>query len=212
MTGMPKPQANRHPGPGPNRDADKRARILAGAVKVFAKHGFFNARVADVAKASGVADGTIYLYFKSKDEILISIFEEHMDWILGAVRKELASLPNARARLERFIDFHIELAVARPDLCDVITVELRQSNKFMKEYANVKFLEYMNLIGGLLHDGQREGVFRAGFDVAVVKRAIFGALHELICQWVLTKLPPSRLERAAKELKRFVLNGVGGDA
>ena len=194
------------------RDLDKRARILDGAVKVFAKRGFFHARVSDVAKASGVADGTIYLYFKSKDEILISIFEDRMEWILAELKKRMAKLKSAQAKLEEFIDFHIMLAASYPDVCDVITIELRQSNKFMKEYANTRFLEYQSLIGDILREGKDDGTFRGDIDPAVVKRAIFGALLELVSQWVLMKLPANRLLRAASQLKSFVLNGVGGKA
>ncbi len=197
-------------GGAPPRDLDKRARILDGAVKVFAKRGFFHARVSDVAKASGVADCTIYLYFKSKDEILISIFEDRMEWILAELKKRMSKLPTARAKLEEFVDFHIMLATSYPDVCDVITIELRQSNKFMKEYANTRFLEYQNLIGDVLRDGKDDGTFRADIDPAVVKRAIFGALHELVSQWVLMKLPANRLLRAASQLKSFVLAGVLG--
>src|SRR5215469_8567457 len=126
----PRKKAERAP-----RGGDKRQRILRAAVKVFAKNGFYATRVSEVAKAAGVADGTIYLYFKSKDELLVSLFEDRVDKLLAFMREELPKQPDAPARLRAVIDMQLGLLEGERDLAEVITVILRQSTRLMKEFA-----------------------------------------------------------------------------
>src|SRR5688500_11204246 len=111
----------------PRGAGDKRARILESALRVFASKGFFGAKVSDIASEAGVADGTIYLYFKSKDDLLISLFEEQMGFILGALSTAMRGAPSAADKLRRFIRAYIELVEQNPRGAEVITVELRQS-------------------------------------------------------------------------------------
>src|SRR5438270_9301693 len=107
--------------------SDKRTRIMDAAVKVFAERGFHTATVAEIAKAAGVADGTIYLYFKSKDDLLLRLFDEKMTALLDEARTALDAEKTAPARLERFIQLHLSLVEKNPDLASVLIVELRQS-------------------------------------------------------------------------------------
>jgi TetR/AcrR family transcriptional regulator, fatty acid metabolism regulator protein len=159
--------------------AAKRERILRAAIRIFSRKGFFHSRISEIARAAGVADGTIYLYFKSKDDLLIAIFEEKMGEVVADVRRRVAGGEDALARLRIFIGNHMDLLVREAGLIEVFQVELRRSNKFMKGYAPVPFLEYLGVIGGILEDGKREGVFRADLNVALARRAIFGALDEI---------------------------------
>src|SRR5947207_6789506 len=82
---------------------DKRARIIDAAIKVFAERGFHTATVAEIARAAGVADGTIYLYFKSKDDLLLRLFDEKMTALLAEVRDALAGEPTAPEKLRRLL-------------------------------------------------------------------------------------------------------------
>src|SRR5437667_1275842 len=116
--------------------ADKRERILDAAERSFARHGFFAAKVSDVAKEAGVADGTIYLYFKSKDDLLISLFEDRMGQIIAALRTALKGERTAVGKLHRFVELHLGLVEKQRALVQVLTVELRQSAKVMREYPN----------------------------------------------------------------------------
>src|SRR6266550_3493705 len=113
----------------------KRERILDAAIKVFAAEGFYNAKVSQIAHAAGVADGTIYLYFKSKDDLLISLFEDRMERVNTTLRAALAAGVNAVDRLKRVVRLHLEMIEQNRHMAEVITVELRQSSKFIKEYA-----------------------------------------------------------------------------
>src|SRR5512140_1368151 len=133
-------------GSGPARD--KRERILDAAETIFARHGFFAAKVSDVAKEAGVADGTIYLYFKSKDDLLISLFERRMQQLNTALKAAIAGKA-PREQLRAFIRTHIQLVHDEPAATEVLTIELRQSSKFMKEYDNPEFVDFLRTLGSI---------------------------------------------------------------
>jgi TetR/AcrR family fatty acid metabolism transcriptional regulator len=173
----------------PEKGGDKRARILDAAERVFAKAGFYNAKVSAIAEAAGVADGTIYLYFKSKDELLINLFEERMERINDSLRQALALEQSGVKRIERVIHMHLDLAAERRHLAEVICLELRQSAKFIKEYANPKFAEFLRVLADAIADGQKTGELRADVDAHIVSRALFGALDELSLQWLVKGKP-----------------------
>jgi TetR/AcrR family fatty acid metabolism transcriptional regulator len=189
------------------RRQDKRAKILRSATKVFARNGFYHSKVSEIAREADVADGTIYLYFKNKEDILISIFEESMDQILTLVREEIGKDQDALSKLRRFVRLHMTLMEKNPRLAEVIQVELRQSSKFMKEYQNVKFLEYLQFIAEVIEQGQREGLIHKEVSPAIFKRMLFGALDELALQWVLSKKRYS-LTSMADQVTDIFVNGI----
>ena len=189
---------------------DKRRRIIDAAVDVFAEKGFFGARVSEIAERAGVADGTIYLYFKSKDEILISLFEEKMAEILDRFQKMLAEVEDPAEKIRRYIIDHLTLVAAQPKLMQVLTVELRQSARFMKEYSPQAFAKYLALLGSILEEGQKKGVFRRNFDPATLRRALFGAIDELSLEWVLRgkDAPIPNPITVGEEMSEFVIRGL----
>lgn len=164
---------------------DKRRRIIDAAVEVFAEKGFFGARVSEIAEVAGVADGTIYLYFKSKDDLLISLFEEKMAEILDRLSQMLTGLDDPEEKLRRYIVGHLQLAADQPELMQVLTVELRQSARFIKEYSPKAFARYLAVIGSILEEGQKKGIFRRDLEPGVFRRALFGAIDEIALEWVL---------------------------
>jgi TetR/AcrR family fatty acid metabolism transcriptional regulator len=187
---------------------DKHERIIDAAIKVFAKKGFFNAKISEIAKEANVADGTIYLYFKSKDDILIHLFEESMDRLIKLIQTELAKEDNPISKLKRFIQLHFTLVEGNPNLAEVITVELRQSNKFMKEYDNVKFRDYLNLISSVIREGQAQGMIRREVKPAIIKRALFGALDEVTLPWALSEKKKYSLNELADQVTNLFINGI----
>lgn len=194
-----------------NRQSDKRERILSAAVKVFARNGFYNAKVSEVAREAGVADGTIYLYFKNKDDLLISAFEDRMTQVNERLRAELLRVEgNALASLKRFLEMHLMLARENRELAEFITVELRQSSKFIKEYKNEKFGEYLRLLGDVLAQGQEEGSIRKDLDRHLISRALFGACDEMLLTLVLRKdIPDSAIEARVSEMIKLFIDGLG---
>lgn len=188
--------------------AVKRQKIIDAAISVFSRRGFYNSTVADVAREADVADGTIYLYFKSKDDLLISIFEHSMDFFIQTAEEELARAKNPAEKLKKFVALHLKLVQNNQDLAQVIQIELRQSSKFMKEYVNSKFFEYLNIVEGILRDGQKDGVFTPTADPVILKRAIFGAVDEMALEWVLMKKKRYSMQQAAEQLCNMFIEGL----
>lgn len=189
---------------------DKRKRIIDAAVDVFAEKGFFGARVSEIAERAGVADGTIYLYFKSKDEILISLFEEKMAEILARFHAMLAEVQDTEEKMRRYIIEHLTLVSEQPRLMQVLTVELRQSARFMKDYAPHAFAKYLALVGSILEEGQKKGVFRKNLEPSVFRRALFGAIDEISLEWVLRGKDAQMPDPVAvgEQISEFILRGL----
>jgi TetR/AcrR family fatty acid metabolism transcriptional regulator len=190
------------------RGGDKRERILSAAVRVFAKNGFYATRVSEVAKAAGVADGTIYLYFKSKEELLVSLFEDRVERLLSYMKKELPKNASAKDRLRAVIEMQLGLLEGERDLAEVITVILRQSTKLMKEYAHPRFLAYLDSIARIIQEGQASGEFRKDMSPHLVARATFGALDGIALTWALGRAEQGALRRSAGQLAELFLRGL----
>jgi len=193
---------------GPNTGGEKRDRILRAAIKIFSRKGFFNSKVSEIARAASVADGTIYLYFKNKDDLLISLFEEKMGEVVVDVRRRIADGGNALEKLNIFIENHMDLLEREAGLVEVLQVELRQSTKFLKDYTPVKFFEYLEIISEILEEGKREGVVRPDLNISIARRAIFGALDELSLTYILSRKPKYHPAVTAAELCRLLLEGL----
>jgi TetR/AcrR family fatty acid metabolism transcriptional regulator len=193
---------------GPNGGGEKRDRILRAAVKIFSRKGFFNSKVSEIARAAEVADGTIYLYFRNKDDLLISLFEEKMGEVVADVRRRTAAGGNALEKLRIFIENHMDLLEREAGLVEVLQVELRQSTKFLKDYTPVKFFEYLEIISDILEEGKREGVLRPDLNISIARRAIFGALDELSLTYILSRKPKYHPTVTAAELCRLLLEGL----
>jgi TetR/AcrR family fatty acid metabolism transcriptional regulator len=187
--------------------ADKREAILRAAIRVFAGNGYFNSKVADIAREAGVADGTVYLYFKSKEEILHSIFDRNMEEAISASRKQLEEITDARQKLRRIALMHLERLGADRDLAVVCQVELRGSTKFMEEFSAAGFAEYLNLIRSTFEEGQQAGVFRPELNAKIVAKILFGALDEMATNWILSKRR-YKLAPMADQVLDIFLNGV----
>lgn len=175
---------------------------------MFAKKGFYATRVSEVAKAAGVADGTIYLYFKSKDELLVSLFEDRVERLLRYVHEELPKTASAAAKLKRIVELQLGLLEGERDLAEVVTVIVRQSTKLMKEHAAPKFMAYLDAIARVVADGQASGELRSDISPHLAARAIFGALDGITMTWALGKADRGGLVRASGQLADMVLGGL----
>jgi len=190
------------------KDENKHQKILKAAVKVFAEKGFYNSRVSEIAKEANVADGTIYLYFKNKDDILISLFEEEFGQIVENMRKELAKEKDPLQKIRIFAITHLSIVSKQQQLGEVLGVEVRQSSKFMKEYINNPFIEYLNLIRSIVIEGQEKGFIRKDLTPGIMKRALFGALDEMARYWVLSTKKKHSINEAALQISEVFIRGV----
>ena len=187
--------------------ADKREAILRAAIKVFASKGYFNSKVADIASEAGIADGTVYLYFKSKDEILHSIFDRAMAEFIAEGKQELAKLTKPADKLRRIAELHLSRLGADRDMAIVFQVELRGSTKFMQEFSAAGFAEYLDIIRKTIADGQRDGIFRGDIKPIVCAKILYGALDEMVTNWILSK-HRYPLEPMADEVLKIFFGGI----
>lgn len=196
------------------RGTDKRERILRAAIKVFARKGFYATRVSEIAKAAGVADGTIYLYFKNKDDVLVSIFEDRITKLLKVLRREIDEAQGFDAKLRCVVELQLGLLEGQRDLAEVVTVNLRQSSLLLKQYAAPLFNEYLDLIAAVIKQGQVEGIVDETLNPRVVATALWGALDGVALTWALGQKKPNRderLRRAATQVAQIFLEGVRRD-
>jgi TetR/AcrR family transcriptional regulator, fatty acid metabolism regulator protein len=187
--------------------AEKRGRILRAAIDVFARTGYFNAKVADIAKAAGVADGTIYLYFLGKEDLLISIFKEYMREFLATGAEDLKGIDDPRERMRVIVRHHLESLGSDRALAIVFQVELRQSLKFMSLFSHQEFAEYLNMIRLTIEEGCLAGVFRESVQPQLMAKAIFGVLDEMVTSWVLSEKSYKPVDHL-DQVNDFILRGL----
>jgi TetR/AcrR family fatty acid metabolism transcriptional regulator len=191
------------------RSDNKRGRILDAAVHVFARKGYFGAKVSEVAKKAGVADGTIYLYFRGKEDLLVSLFDEVMAEHLERGRRELKTVLGAPARLRAIADHHLRLFGENRDLAIVFQVELRQSTKFLERFTASWLQDYFKLVGDVIEEGRRDGTLRADLPKKVATKAFFGILDEMVTSWILGRQAYDLAQLAGPVVDLF-LNGAAG--
>jgi len=189
------------------RGTGKRERILRAAVDVFAQAGYFGSKVSDVAKAAGVADGTIYLYFQGKEDLLLSIFREYMAHYLDQLEKTLKDVSDPIDQLREAIFFHLTTAGSDRALAVVFQVELRQSLKFMSLLSQEGVVNYLGMLKQLIERGQRSGVFRRDLQPQIVANAIFGILDEMVTKWILSD-KDTDLDQDGSQVAEFILRGL----
>jgi TetR/AcrR family transcriptional regulator, fatty acid metabolism regulator protein len=182
---------------------DKRGAILRAATHVFARKGYFNSKVSDIAGEAGIADGTVYLYFKSKDEILHSIFDRAMVEFIAEGRRELENIVDPVAKLQRIAQLHLEKLGADREMAVVFQVELRGSTKFMQEFSAAGFAEYLDIIRSTISEGQEAGIFRTDMKPIVCAKILYGALDEMVTNWILSKKTYPLAPMADEVLKIF---------
>jgi len=186
---------------------EKRDLILRAATKVFAQNGYFQSQVADVARVAGVAAGTVYLYFKSKDDLLVSIFERSMNDVLAEGRAAIENVADPAARLSKLAHLHLERLGRDKDLAVVFQVELRQSVKFMERFSETFLQDYFKLIRQAMADGQQSGAFRKDISATTATKIFFGALDEMATNWVLSRRKYD-LNAEADAVVDLFINGV----
>ena len=193
---------------GKKKNTEKYYRIIQAATKIFARNGFYQSKISEIAGEAQVADGTIYIYFENKDDILISLFEEQMKVVLDNMVSQISREDDPAKKLVKFALTHLELIEQNQNMAEIIQVEVRQSSKFMKEYKNEKFAEYLDLIRDIIREGQEEGVFKKEVIPGIAERAFFGALDEMSRFWVLSSRKQYDIRTAAKQISEYFLNGI----
>ncbi|HQX55146.1 MAG TPA: TetR/AcrR family transcriptional regulator [Pyrinomonadaceae bacterium] len=182
---------------------DKREAILRAATKVFAVKGYFNSKVSDIAGEAGIADGTVYLYFKSKEEVLHSIFDRAMSEFIEEGKREISGIASPEQRIRKIAQLHLEKLGSDRDMAIVFQVELRGSTKFMQEFSAAGFSDYLDIIRQTIEDGQQAGTLRSDIKPIICAKILYGALDEMVTNWILSKRSYPLTPMADEVLKIF---------
>lgn len=185
----------------------KKEAILDAAVVEIAGHGYHGTTVAMIARRAGVADGTIYLYFENKEQILVSLFDRAMDRFVEQGARDLARLPDPAARLRRIVELHLELVGSDRDLAIITQVELRHSLHFLDQLSRAKVGQYLQVIAAVIADGQASGLWRRDLEASFLAKAVFGVLDEMATDWVLSRRN-TRLAARAEQVNRLLAGAL----
>ncbi len=189
------------------RKGIKYNQIIDAAVRVIARHGYHQAQVSKIAKEAGVADGTIYLYFSNKEDILISLFEEKMGVFVDEIRTKIALLDKIEEKFLLSIQMHFAQLQAEKQLAIVTQLELRQSNLELRQRINQILKEYLQLLDELIIEGKETGYFRADLNTRLARQMIFGTLDEIVTTWVMKDCKYD-LTAQAKPVQELFLKGL----
>lgn len=189
------------------RDKPKYKQIIDAAVIVIAENGYHQAQVSKIAKEAGVADGTIYLYFKNKEDILISVFREKMGIFVENVKEIVKKEISATEKLYKLIDNHFSLLYHDRHLAIVTQLELRQSNKDLRFRINEVLKEYLVLLDSILREGIEVGEFNENIDIRLARQMVFGTIDETITSWVMNDQKYD-LVQLAPQVHKMLLKGM----
>ncbi len=186
---------------------DKYQRILDAAVEVIAENGYFGSPISAIAARAGVADGTIYLYFKSKDDVLRTAIDGVFDRFHQQVQDEFRTLTDPRGQLEYIAHVHLESHSVNRSVAIIMQTEMRQSAKFIAEFSHHHLVKYIQLVREVIRRGQQQGIFRVDVSDGVVAHCMFGAIDELLSSAVFTgRIYDARA--TAGQVVDVLLNGI----
>jgi TetR/AcrR family fatty acid metabolism transcriptional regulator len=194
------------PSSGPG--SDKYQRILDAAVEVIAERGYFNSPVSAIAKRAGVADGTIYLYFKNKDEVLRTAIDTTFGRFYQQVEERFNTLEGPREQLEYIAEVHLQSHQVNRSMAILMQTEMRQSAKFIAEFSHHHLVKYIQMVREVVRRGQQQGIFRADVSDGVVAHCMFGAIDELLSSAVFTGRAYDA-KTTARQVIDVLLNGIG---
>lgn len=190
------------------KNKPKYMQIIDAAVIAIAENGYHQAQVSKIAKQAGVADGTIYLYFKNKEDILISLFEEKMGTFVEKIDEKIAGKKTAAEKLLMMIETHYQLLSDDHHMAIVTQIELRQSNKELRLRINDVLKGYLSVIDKILIEGKETGEFSKDLDVRLARQMIFGTIDETVTSWVMNE-ERYDLQTLAIPVHRLLINGCG---
>ena len=151
---------------------------------MFAEQGFFQSTISQIAREAGVADGTIYLYFKNKDDILVQFFTYKTRQVFARFKEEVDKADNTMDKLRNLIHRHLEEFQNDRNMAIVYQAETHQSIRLFEERINEMSKMYLDIVLEIVKQGQEEGLIRKDLYLGLVKRFILGAVDEVINTWL----------------------------
>jgi TetR/AcrR family transcriptional regulator, fatty acid metabolism regulator protein len=193
------------------KNKPKYKQIIDAAVIVIAEHGYHQAQVSKIAKQAGVADGTIYLYFKNKEDILISLFQDKMGFFVEKIEEEIRGIQSSTEKLLVLVEKHFRMLSEDPHLAIVTQLELRQSNKELRLKINDVLKGYLRLVDQILKHGMESGEFREDLNYRLARQMIFGTIDEVVTTWVMNDQKYS-LPDLTKEVHQLLISGINSSS
>jgi TetR/AcrR family fatty acid metabolism transcriptional regulator len=195
--------------------ADKRVVILDAALKTFVRRGYPATKVAEIAFEAGVAEGTLYNYFQSKEDLLLALFDEKWRGIIDEIKKKVGRLDDPNKKLKAVFSLVVRMFKKNRHLAELFMVDVKQSSIFLTNYTINRIIQFLDLIEEILEEGKRKGIYRKDLDSRVAKMVIFGAAQGILLSWVLSESKAVKnqtfkfsLYRAAKTLKDVFKSGL----
>jgi len=182
--------------------------IIEAAVKVFARQGFYQSTVAQIAREAGVADGTIYLYFKNKDDILVNFFQYKTKQVFERFRAEVNQAESSLDKLRNLIRRHLAEFQRDRDMAILYQVGTHQIERLAEDQIREMSKMYQDLISEIVEAGQQEGSIRKDLYVGLVKRFILGGVDEVINTWLHSEREYDLVSMADPLVELFV-RGIG---
>ena len=186
---------------------EKYQRFLDAAVEVIAERGYFKSPVSEIAKRAGVADGTVYLYFKSKDDVLRTAIDRRFETFYQQIADAFLTIPGPREQLEYIAQVHLESYQVNRSMAVLLQTEMRQSAKFIAEFSHRHLARYIQTVREVVRRGQEEGIFRRDVSDGVVAHCMFGTIDELVSSAVFTGRAYDAKATAAQVMD-VLLNGI----
>lgn len=200
------------------RAIDKRTIILNAALKTFVKRGYPDTKVAEIASEAGVAEGTLYNYFSSKEDLLLALFDEKWGGIIAEIKSRINRLSDPNSKLKAIFSQVVMMFRKNRQLAELFMVDIKQSSIFLNNYTINRIAEFLDIIEGVLEEGKSKGIYRKDLDTRVAKMVIFGAAQGILLSWVLSESKAVKnqtfnfsLYRAAKTLKDIFKSGLVGE-
>ncbi len=200
------------------RAIDKRAVILDAALRTFVKRGYPKTKVAEIASEAGVAEGTLYNYFPSKEDLLLALFDEKWNAIIHEVKSKINRLDDPNKKLKAIFSSVVRMFRKNRQLAEIFMIDIKQSSIFLNNYTINRIVEFLDLIEDILEEGKRKGIYRKDLDSRVAKMIIFGAAQGILLSWVLSESTAVKnktfkfsLFQAAKTLKDVFKSGLVGE-
>lgn len=192
--------------------------ILDAALRTFVKRGYSETKVAEIASEAGVAEGTLYNYFQSKEDLLLALFDEKWGGIIDEIKKKISRLDDPNKKLKAVFSLVVRMFKKNRHLAELFMVDVKQSSIFLTNYTINRIVQFLDLIEEILEEGKRKGIYRKDLDSRVAKMVIFGAAQGILLSWVLSESKEVKnqtfkfsLYRAAKTLKDIFKSGLVGE-
>lgn len=189
------------------KEKPKYRQIIDAAIVVIAENGYHQSQVSKIAKQAGVADGTIYLYFKNKEDILISVFDEKMEMFADRLHEIIEEPISASEKLYKMVENHFTVLSEDRHLATVTQLELRQSNLALRLRINAVLKNYLVLLDTILKEGIANGEFDKNMDIRLARQMVFGTIDETTTTWVMNEYKYNLVALSSK-VHQLLVNAI----